>query len=66
MLRGRYLEKPELLDILEAVFLGDIVDHDDGMRPFVVGSRDGAKPLLPSRIPDLQLDDIPVDSDRSA
>jgi hypothetical protein len=61
-----YFSDPEVVDIFEALLLGDIVDDEDGVRPLVVGACDGAEPLLPSSIPDLELDHFSLDGGRPA
>ncbi len=43
----------------------DIVDEHDAHSAPVVGGGDGAEPLLPRRVPDLQLNLLPVQLDRS-
>ena len=45
-----------VLDVVEALLVGDVVDEHDAHRPAIVGSGDGAEPLLPSSVPDLKLD----------
>ena len=45
-----------VLDVVEALLVGDVVDEHDAHRPAVVGRGDGAEPLLPGGVPDLKLD----------
>ena len=45
-----------VLDVVEALLVGDVVDEHDAHRPAIVGSGDGAEPLLPGSVPDLELD----------
>ena len=45
-----------VLDVVEALLVGDVVDEHDAHRPAVVGRSDGAEPLLPGGVPDLKLD----------
>lgn len=61
-----------LLDVVERLLVGDVVDHDDAVRSSVVAASDGAEALLSGRVPDLKLDldaadghsaDLEVDSD---
>lgn len=44
---------------------GDIEDHDDTVRSAIVGGRDGAKALLPGRVPNLQFDRFLVNFQRA-
>ena len=53
------------LHVRERLLVGDVVDHDDAMRAPVVGAADGAEPLLPRRVPYLQLDALAVELDRA-
>ena len=54
-----------VLDVVEALLVGDVVDEHDAHGPAVVGRGDGAEPLLAGRVPDLQLDLLPVKLDRA-
>jgi len=49
-----------LLDIIEGLIVGHIVNHDDTVGPSVVGRSDGAETLLSSSIPDLELDCLTI------
>lgn len=40
-----------------------VIYHNDPVRPPVVGGSDGPKPLLASRVPDLELDGLAVQVD---
>ena len=53
------------LDVVEGLFVGDVIDEHDSHGPAVVGSGDGAEPLLASGVPNLQLDLFPVHFDRA-
>ena len=52
-----YLSQPSLY-ILESWLFGDIIDQQRSQSAFVVGTGDCSEPFLPSRIPDLSLDDL--------
>ncbi len=52
-----------VLDVVEALLVGDVVYQHDSHRASIVGSRDGAEALLACRIPDLKLDLHPVEVD---
>ena len=54
-----------LLDVVERNLVGDVVHDDDPVRASVVRTGDGAEPLLPRSIPDLQLDGLAVVLDRA-
>ena len=41
--------------VLERFLVGDVIHHDDAISTAVVGVSDGAEPLLPCRVPNLQL-----------
>lgn len=60
---------PQLLqpsrDVLVGLVLADVVDEEGTDSATVVGRRDGAISLLAGRIPDLRLDGLGVDLDRS-
>ena len=45
-----------VLDVVEALLVGDVVDEHDAHRATVVGRGDRAEPLLPGSVPDLKLD----------
>ena len=49
-----------VLDVVEALLVGDVVDQHDAHGAAVVGGGDGAEPLLASCVPDLQLDLLPI------
>ena len=51
----RYFLEPELFDIFKALFFGYVINKNDGMSPFIIGSCDSPKSLLASCIPDLEL-----------
>jgi hypothetical protein len=55
---------PEFFDISEALVICKIVYEKDAMCAFVVGTGDGPKSLLPSSIPDLQLNNAIIDIKR--
>ena len=59
-----YFSKPEGIDVFEALLPGDVIDNDDGMGALVVGPSNGPEPFLASGVPDLQLDHIPLNSQR--
>ena len=61
-----------VLDVLEGLPVGDVIDEDDPVGSLVVGGSDGLEPLLASSVPDLELHgtatglerpDLEVDSD---
>lgn len=62
-----------LLDVVEGVLVGDVVDDDDAVRAPVVRGRDGPEPLLAGSVPldvrrrvethDLQLDGLALQLD---
>ena len=54
-----------LLHVVERVCVSHVIDHNDAVRPPVVAACDGPEPLLTSRVPDLQLDRLPVQVDRT-
>ena len=45
-----------VLDVIEALLIGDVVDQHDAHRAPVVGRGDRAEPLLARGVPDLKLD----------
>ena len=56
--------------VFEAAPGGDVVDYECADGVAVVGARDGAEPLLPRRVPDLQpatreVGDVRVDLDHA-
>jgi hypothetical protein len=55
---------PEFFDISEALVICKIVDEKDAMCAFIVGTGDGPESLLPSSIPDLQLNNAIIDIKR--
>ena len=50
-----------LLDVVEGLLVGDVVDHNDAVGAAVVAGSDGAEALLSSRVPDLELDGFAVE-----
>ena len=61
---GVLLDVPDpVLDVVKALLVGDVVDEHDAHGAAVVGRGDGAEPLLPRRVPYLQLDLLPVQLD---
>jgi len=62
--RGVLLDVPDpVFDVVEAFLVGDIVNQHDAHGATVVGRGDGAKSLLPGRVPYLQLDLLAVQLD---
>lgn len=53
------------LDRCEALSVRDIVRHDDSVSTLVVAGGDGLEALLASSVPNLQLDRLAVDVNRS-
>merc|ERR1740138_246150 len=49
------------IDVVEGLPIASIVNHDDAVRPAVVGGGDRAEALLPGCVPDLELDRLTVD-----
>ena len=47
-----YLIKP-VLDIIEGVFLGAVIDEQDAHRAFIIGLRNGSESFLASSVPHL-------------
>ena len=45
-----------VLDVVEALLVGDVVNEHDAHGAAIVGRRDRAEPLLPGCVPDLKLD----------
>ena len=63
--RGVLLDLPQPVGAaVEGGLVGDVVDEDEGVGGAVVGLGDRAEPLLARRVPDLQLDLLPVDLHR--
>lgn len=60
-----YLCQPELLQILKTLLFGHIVYHNNSMGPLIVGPSYGPKSFLSSGVPNLQLNHIPVNRNRS-
>lgn len=60
---------PQLLqpagDVFKGEVLGDVVDEKGPDGTAIVGRRDGPVALLAGRVPDLRLDGLGVDLDRS-
>lgn len=64
--RGVLLHLPDpSVHALEAPLVGDVVHQEDPLRPPRVAPDDGAEPALAARVPDLQLDPLPVNQDSS-
>ena len=58
------LDVPDpVLDVVETLLVGNIIDKHDAHGPAVVGRGDGPEPLLSRRVPNLQLDLLPVQLD---
>ena len=58
------LDVPDpVLDVVEALLIGDVVHQHDAHGAAVVGRGDGPEPLLSRRVPNLQLDLLPVQLD---
>ena len=63
---GVLLDVPDpVLDVVEALLVGDVVDEHDAHGAAVVGRRDRAEALLARGVPDLQLDLLAVQLDRA-
>ena len=59
------LDVPDpVLDVVEALLVGDVVDEHDTHGSAVVGRGDGPESLLSRCVPDLQLDLLAVELDR--
>lgn len=61
------IKKRYLLDLrdpvpdgVEGFLVGDIVNQEDALCASEIRGGDGAEPLLPSRVPDLQLDSLGI------
>lgn len=54
-----------LLDVVEQLLVSDVVYNDDAVSATVVGGSNGTEPLLASGIPDLQLDGLTIQLDRT-
>ena len=54
-----------LLDIVKRVLIGDVVHDDDAVCAAVVRAGDGAETLLTGSVPNLELDHLAVELDRS-
>ena len=52
---GLELVEP-VVDLLEGLAIGHVVDEDGALAAAVVARGEGAKPLLPGRVPDGQFD----------
>lgn len=50
-----HFPQPKLLDVLEALLVGEVEHHEDGLAAPVVGARDGPEAFLACSIPDLEL-----------
>jgi len=58
---GMFLDVPDpVLDVIETLLVGDVVDEHDPHGPPVVGRGDGPEPLLARSVPYLQLDLLTV------
>lgn len=51
--------------MLERLRVCHVIDHNDAMRSAVVAASDGAEALLASGVPNLQLDRLAVELDRT-
>jgi hypothetical protein len=51
------------LHMLERLRVGHVVDDDDAVGAEEVATRDGEKAVVPSRVPDLQLDGLAIELD---
>ncbi len=60
----RYLIDPEFFDVSEALVIGEVVYEENAVCAFVVGTSDGPESLLPSSVPDLQLDNTVINIKR--
>ena len=49
-----------VLNVVEGLLLGDVVDQESANSTAVVGARDGSEVLLSCGVPDLQLDVLVV------
>ena len=56
-----YFTDPKLFDVGKALFIGQIINEENTMGPFVVSTGYGPESLLTSRVPNLQFDDTVVD-----
>ena len=54
-----------VLDVVETLFVGDVIHEHDTHGAAVVGRGDSAESLLSGRVPDLQLDLLAVKLDCS-
>ena len=55
------LDVPDpVLDVVEALLVGDVVHQHDPHGSSVVGGGNGSESLLPRSVPDLQLDLLPI------
>jgi hypothetical protein len=52
------------LTVLVATFAGNVVSQNGSYRAFVVATDDATKHILPSGIPDLQLNHLVIDRER--
>lgn len=59
--RLSYLIEPEVIQVLEAALIGDVVHRENAMCALIVGARNCSETLLACGVPDLQFHDIPVD-----
>ena len=64
-MRGEALDlvHPIIPDLLEGLFGRDVVDHDHGVRVFVVGASDRPESLLAGSIPYLEFNHLAVNID---
>lgn len=47
------ITRQPIFDVLEGLFVSDVIDKDDTMSTFVIGIRDCLKSFLAGSIPDL-------------
>ncbi len=52
-----------LLDVVEGVHIGDVIDDDDAVCTAVVRGGDGTEALLSGRVPNLELDSLSFELD---
>ena len=62
--RGVLFNIPDpVLDVVEALLVGDVVDQHDPHGPAIVGRGDRPEPLLSRRVPDLEFDLFAIELD---
>jgi len=64
LLKTFYLSKPKWLNIVIAFLFSYIINNENGVSTFIIGSSYGPKSLLACSIPYLQLDNTSFDSNR--